>query len=131
MIVISHTYPTPKGVKLQDYDVLYQMWMEAKKNKDYKRADELRDWHEFLRGETFVREGESIYHKRDKKGNDIGTVISMPLARWYRKYFDYLVLKHPEDYSKQGLIDAFNSSWYELEADGYERLRKDRTSHET
>lgn len=122
MIVVTHTYPIPKGVKLTDYDVLYQMWFKSKQEKDYKRADELRDWHEFYRGETFINEGEFIFHKKDKEGDDIGTVSKMPLARWYKKYFDYLVLKDPGDYTKKGLIEGANSAYPSLKAYGYKEI---------
>ena len=84
---ITHTYPVPRDVKPQDHGVLYQLWTKAKQNKDYKRADELRDWFEFWHGETFVREGEFPYHaSKDNKP----TVAHLTSNQWKKKYSQYM-----------------------------------------
>jgi len=81
---ITHTYPIPRDVKPQDHGVLYQLWTKAKQNKDYKRADELRDWFEFYHGEAFIREGEYPYHSENP------TVAHLTNNQWKKKYSRYI-----------------------------------------
>lgn len=60
------------------YDVLYQEWLEAKRNKDYDLADSIREQFERYHGLTIFAEGPMPIEGV--------TVSRMPASKWYKKY---------------------------------------------
>lgn len=74
-----------------NYDVLYQEWLEAKRQKNYKLSDSIREKFEYLHGLTIFAEGQCVVEGE--------TVIRMDLVSWVRKY------RHSES-----MIEAINAN---------------------
>lgn len=62
------------------YDVMYQDWLQAKRNKDYSKADEIRSVFEKEHGLTIFAEGQMPVEGV--------TVKRMTAADWEKKYGD-------------------------------------------
>lgn len=60
------------------YDTLYQSWLVAKQEKDYREADRIREEFEYLHGLT-------IYAVGDVPIENV-TVRRMSITQWIRKY---------------------------------------------
>lgn len=63
---------------MSGYDALYQEWLGARKLKDYKLADSIRDQFEKEHGLTIFAEGEMPIEGV--------TVRPMTAAQWHKKY---------------------------------------------
>lgn len=64
------------------YDQLYQDWLRARRTKDYKEADRIREEFERLHGLTIYAEGEMVV-----EGEEPGCTVRRMLARdWEKKY---------------------------------------------
>lgn len=62
------------------YDVMYQEWLAAKNNKDFKLADKIREDFERYHGLTIYAEG--------RMPIEGATVRNMGAAKWHKKYGD-------------------------------------------
>ncbi len=65
-------------MKSVGYDTLYQEWLTAKKDKDYQRADDIRQLFERHHGFTIMAEGDCVIEGV--------TVHRMSAAKWYEKF---------------------------------------------
>ncbi len=110
MIILSHNYPRPDGINESDYYMAYHKWCQAKEEKNYTYADQIRNWVEFKHGVTFSQVDDELIEGNPDHPELPSNAMRMTLADWTEKYFDYLVLKFPEIYTKDGLVKAYRDS---------------------